>query len=443
MCKEYVRILSGNDVEAYEGQHGYWLVASLYTQSAWPEEKLIVVFRNRKLLLLPEEEDLLPAVAILNEDRHTYYKTDRMIILHFLSSLAWCDGRPVTVIDWTGGGRPFRSARGNLVSTKTSMFRIGYLPDPQDKDTRLALALYREALGLENIAYKFLSFYKIINLKYPASYKVQIKWIDNTIQNLTHADAKKRVEELAAEENDVSKYLYESCRCAIAHAGLEPTVDPESIDDEERLRADLPLIKHIAELLIETEYGVKSRTTVWQEHLYELSGFKEIMGSDLIARLKKSSEIIEKIPVPDLVSIRLFGKSQYPPFEQMKVNPLDTKEGIVHLECFSQDRHILFILELNFPDERLGIDPIDGIIIKDDGSPEAAEDAAETQRFVAEYLANGILEIWEPVQDKCLGWCDPFIPENINLGATIQNFNQAEKEWREEAEHRRQSADER
>ena len=58
-----------------------------------------------------------------------------------------------------------------------------------------------------------------------------------------------------------------SCRCAVAHARTNPTVDPENWDDMERLSKDLPLIRAMAAHVIEKELNVKSQHTVWAEHL--------------------------------------------------------------------------------------------------------------------------------------------------------------------------------
>ena len=59
-----------------------------------------------------------------------------------------------------------------------------YLPEPSDKKARLAIALHREALGLEqnNLPYAFLGFTKILNLG--GDGKKQIEWINSEIGKL-------------------------------------------------------------------------------------------------------------------------------------------------------------------------------------------------------------------------------------------------------------------
>ena len=207
---EYTRILFGKEADEYERQHGYWLTASLKSMIAWPQERAIAIFRGRKLLLLPGDVNVLPAVALLNENSAVMNEGDRLILLHFLGSLAWCDRNPIDIISMSGGGRPFRHASSGQLSTSAARFRIGYLPDPMDKDTRLALSLFREALGLDHLAYKFLSFYKIINLRFPQGRKNQIQWIRNSLVKLSDSDATARANDIRSTQGDVAEYLYEN-----------------------------------------------------------------------------------------------------------------------------------------------------------------------------------------------------------------------------------------
>jgi hypothetical protein len=65
-----------------------------------------------------------------------------------------------------------------------------------------------------------------------------------------------RVRTLGATQPDVPKYLYESGRCAVAHAYADPIVDPDDVSDLRRLSEDLYIVKEIAEYLIETELKV-------------------------------------------------------------------------------------------------------------------------------------------------------------------------------------------
>jgi hypothetical protein len=51
------------------------------------------------------------------------------------------------------------------------------------------------------------------------------------------------------------------------------------------------MVKALAEHFIEQEFGVKSDTTVYSEHLYELAGLAEFFGPILVGRIKAGEEV--------------------------------------------------------------------------------------------------------------------------------------------------------
>lgn len=81
-------------------------------------------------------------------------------------------------------------------------------------------------------------------------------WINKTIPLLTDSKAKERISQLASKEEDIGAYLYESGRCAVAHASVDPVVDPDNPNDFLRLSADMPVARALAEYLMENELGL-------------------------------------------------------------------------------------------------------------------------------------------------------------------------------------------
>lgn len=82
-----------------------------------------------------------------------------------------------------------------------------------------------------------------------------VEGIRTSLQKVDDKDALKRIEELTAVGvSDVPQYLYESGRCAVAHAFSDPVVDPDDVTDLRRLSIDM--IRSIAEHLIEHELKV-------------------------------------------------------------------------------------------------------------------------------------------------------------------------------------------
>jgi hypothetical protein len=262
---------------------GNWVVANLDSGVPWPTKLVKITFRDRALFLLPPTSTPLPEGAPM-QSNETYpciairlnpgeqYDNGMLIISHYLSSLAWVDRKGARVEYWSGGNLPRPMGGRPRHPTYTQEFYRPYLPDTTEQRARWALAFYREGLSLNHVAYQCLSFFKILNI-FLSTGSRQKDWINAHIADVSDAEAKKRISAIQSQHGDVGEYLYSSGRCAIAHAGEAPTADPENPTDIRRLGEDLPLVRALAEVAIEKEFGIKSSATVYREHLYELEGF--------------------------------------------------------------------------------------------------------------------------------------------------------------------------
>ena len=305
------------------------------------------------------------------------------------------------------------------------------------------MAFYREGLSLEqsNIAYATLSFFKILNIVAP-TYDKQKTWINGNIQNFgtsnyTKHEVDRRCAELRATGvSDIGKYLYVSCRCAVAHAGTTPTVDPESPEDLERLFKDLPLIRAMAAHVIEHELGIKSLSTIYREHLYELAGFKPIFGGDLIAKVIQGNmpRELENIDLPTM-NVEIRGKAPYGPLTNMLPIAAGYEIGMIGLVLQSPDKRGRISFKLDFSKERLHFELSDDLEYRDDGTAEAAEFVAEINRFFRDYFANGRLHIYDADTGALISRKDFFLPMNVML-----DFEASEREiahWKRVAAQRR------
>ena len=253
----------------------------------------------------------------------------------------------------------------------------------------------------------------------------QKNWINATIDKLKDHQALTRLKMLKSEGEDVGQYLYQSGRCAVAHAFDEPLVDPEDSKDLERLTRDLPVIKALAEYLIECELGVKSRHTIWREHLYELDGFRYILGQQIVQDLKDNRNVsIKDIPSLPQISLRLRDKPIMQAFEKLIPEVVDVKDGHVVLRCKSCDGLTELFIILNFPNERLEHDPEIMIRLKDNGSARAIRNVQDYLQLIRGLLLNGQLEIWDSHQNALLGRCDPNIPVNIDLRRSLASLDE-------------------
>lgn len=237
------------------------------------------------------------------------------------------------------------------------------------------MALFREAQNVDNLHYRFLSYYKIINILHkrgrPHPQKggpAQVTWINQTLPLLQNHDAKKRLQEVQSQIADMGNYLYESGRCAIAHAFGNPVADPDDPHDTMRLSKDLPLVAALADYAIENEFGVKSATAIRKEHLYELVGFHTIFGPDVSTKLKAGQQIdFTAIPELPRLTIRATRDHETAEFTSLAAKPFAVDSGHVRLRLASPDGLVVVRLVLAFPAERIGFAPYEDVECFDDG----------------------------------------------------------------------------
>lgn len=328
MEPRYIRIGSTEEAEAYRKQSGNWTVANVRQSIGWTHKPITTDYDGRTFLLLPEDEQDLPAIVMLGE-----HAACRRAILKFVSALAWSRGGSVAVESWSGGSQIFRTRKQPMFRQITAQpFYVDYLPHPSDPKQQLVLALFHEGQTLIHVhtAYSFLSFYKIVNLVSGTSGLAQMEWINARVPKMDHYRVKGRLAELQKTEEDIGKYVYQSCRCAIAHAGdpRNPVIDPHDLDNERRLSSDLPLIITLSEIALE-EMGIKTSQSVYEEHRYELSGFEQCFTTEFVQTLKAGGTPTNgNMRLPKRISLRMWGHSHYPPFEDMTPDSVAGTNGV-------------------------------------------------------------------------------------------------------------------
>lgn len=242
---------------------GDWLNLKVDGSAAWPNEETKITFGGCELVLLPatrktEQSAHVNLSKISDEEAFT-------VVNRFLSILSWCDGVPMEVDDGVICGRtwnPMPISRDMNRSVGSCAFGYPFYRDiATDNKVTLALALYREARTINSIPYAFLGYYKILNIWWSdrtdrkSKMNELVEGIRDILPKLTDRYVTGRINCLSQSENDIPRYLHDSCRCAVAHANVAPTVDPDNWSDIKRLAADLEIIRAVAEHLIE-EKGV-------------------------------------------------------------------------------------------------------------------------------------------------------------------------------------------
>lgn len=322
-----------------------------------------------------------------------------------------------------GGGYPIRCKDTKFIKYTSKFFRITYIPTNLTNNQQLALALFREADGLSHYhyGYSFLSYYKIINLVKKNGEK-QTKWIRNNLNDLKDI-ALTRADELKNDGENIENYLFVSCRCALAHAGVDPTVNPDDVNDSVRLYKDLPLIRHLAKKMIESHFAIKTDSAVYHEHLYELFGFKQLLGTDLIAEILANDAVNRgKIKIDKKISIRQWCDKRYGVFESLNLRTKKIKNGVIFFECVNDDLTFKIALIIDLNDERIFLEVEDAIFDSNDEKT-LIKHKIDWNNFFRDLICNGQLEIFAKDDNQFLGRKDANFLKNIDIGRTVESLN--------------------
>lgn len=394
-----------------------------------PRDYLKTDYGGFTLHIKPGHEDEVGGISVFLENRHEPHRA-QLAINRFLSAMAWKEGSPfVTLGGVIGGARPAdkdnprfnwregRILRGGIIST----FDFEQLQDPPEDRQKLALALYREGLNSNNDFYRFLSFFKILNIGYANGHE-QANWINVNHNNVWSHMAQTRLQELQKTVPDVGLYLLRKGRDAIAHTFSQPILDPDLPTDREDVRRNTYLMEGLAQTFIQEELGVPSQRKIWAEHLYELEGFKSIFGDALVKRLK----LKENVPLTDFPSIPALtlNLKEQPPYEclnALRFRIHACRNGVVLLATDIKIQPTQVLLQLNFPDEQLELLlPRFGINSR---APGYTKDlAASCYRFLIGYFGNGCLQVFDSATGLRLSYKLAFLPLNVDPHATIESL---------------------
>lgn len=439
---ERSRIANSVISEFRNSQPCFFMTMRLKGVFPWPGEFTKLRLLDRDWLLWPKTAWDRPGIVIIS--RTSDGNEEATLAMRFLSAFSWVHGCAIEDEGyWIVGSHPNSCLRDEadpdpfLKSNQFLIDEYDYLPFPIDDKAQLALALYREAACIQQPAYKFLSLYKILNIVLPdgRSGVAQIDWINSNISKITGHTACERLRDLRTNHSDIGNYLYTQGRCAVAHAYVDPIASPDRPQDRRRLFQDMPLIKALAELMIEEHFLVESRSTIWRKHRYELAGFKKRLGEELVEQIVNGydfndhGQLIGNLIIERLqpLSVRLRGNIDRP-LENLVPKIKHYSEGKILLECVCKESGATASLGLNFNAERLDFDIEGSFSVPDRGDFVSAQRIATLYLFLRKLIANGVLEVWS--NGEQLGRKDPYIPENIDMAHTLNNYEELISHYR-------------
>jgi len=238
----------------------YWLGKGISGGACWPKEKTTIKFAGYDFILYPATINTEQSIHVEIAGKMSAIE-GWTLMNRFLSVLSWCDDQGMELIEGVGASNVIPAPIPRMSRIIGSSFVFLFNRDiPEDQKVRLALALYREGLIVNSVPFSFLSYFKILNIfwndKFFKDKNELIEGIRSMIPEIKDKLALERLKKLSETESDIPKYLYESGRCAIAHAYSNPIIDPDDEAHLVRLSWDILIIKDIAAYLIEHKLGV-------------------------------------------------------------------------------------------------------------------------------------------------------------------------------------------
>ena len=406
-----------------------WLVMAFDSDEQDPRDYLKTEYGGLTLHIKPGHRDDVSRVATFLED-NTKYAEAHLIINRFLSAMAWKEGKAFVSLGAIAGGalpserdKPrFNYGEGRVFRYAViSRFDFEHLQNPPNDKQKLALALYREGLNSYSYDvqfYRFLSFFKILNIKLEKG-KEHVAWINGNVGKVWNFRAQERLAELQRTQADIGDYLWRQGRNAIAHAYAEPILDPDLPTDRAAATRDADLMQSLAEVFIQEEMGVPSQRKIWQEHLYELEGFRRLFGDNLVARLKaKENVLLADFPRIPPLTLNLKEQTPYECLTALPFRAAACKEGTVFLVTDPNAQSMAVVLALNFPGESLEL-VLSNFTVNQRQEKYTKAVAACYYRFLIEYFCNGYLQVFNAETGERLTYKTAFLPANIDVGAMV------------------------
>jgi hypothetical protein len=414
----YVPHIFGEEVERKLTARKGWLTAGVASSIPWPSSDVCVVYAGDEYFLRGKEragKPSPPCITIACEKDGQDEAISK--IYRFTSILSWFLGGYVDVSGYVSGSVPILYGSQNVYSSMgivgSRSFNCNHLPVIEQENVRKALAFWREGQRLVEIhnSYAFLSYFKVIESQFSDG-RTRRDWITANIDRLTDRAAK-RVAELRAQGIDVSDHIYESGRCAIAHASLnDEIVDPDIPADRRRLSADLVMIEELARVYIRDELKIPDSRSLYQKR-DRLEPWASLISPVTLDILKNGG-------APDdisgltgrIVSIGLWPDGPISGLERLNMQVDAIENGIVRIVLINERKTILLVFFLDYPRGQVHMNLKFGGLLNRDNKPNE-NDVRAYATFFYNVCANRIAELTcedrEPVE------CEVVIPVNMMM----------------------------
>jgi len=436
MRTPYTPHIFGDQVAEKLAARRGWLTAGVASSITWPSLDVCIEYAGDEYFLRGSELDGKPSppgITIACERNDSDDAISK--IYRFTSILSWYMGGYVDVSGYIWGSHPclygdLRTVFSTLGIAGEKSFNCNYLPVIEDDNTRKALAFWREGQRLESVhtSYSFLSFYKVIECQF-SNAKKKVTWIEQAIDKLTDRAAK-RVADLRSDKIDVSRHLFESGRCAVAHASFEgKIVDPDIPADRRRLSDDLIVMEELARMYIREELETPDFRSMYRDR-DRLAVWASLLPAETITALSRGNTPPNCESLQGLkVSICLWPDGSVSGLEDMLMHVDGIDKGVVQVSLLNQRKTVLLVFLFDFKSGKAHTNLEVGGLIYGDEKPNE-DDVRAYATFFYNVVANGIAELWhgdlEPIE------CEVVIPVNIISRAPKEAIEEAVERFKSE-----------
>jgi hypothetical protein len=413
----------GADAEAHYATARGWLTAACISSIPWPEEDVRVTYDGDEYFLRGVRErgghKNGPAITM----RCSTDQANEVIakVYRFASILGWFKRGYVDVSGYITGSHPSLYSEPHRFATVLAGgphgFECNYLPLIREDKTRRALAFWREGSRLRHLhsGYAFLSFFKVLESQFDKT-SDRIDWMTATIPKLD-GNAAKRVQEISTECGDVGKHIYESGRCAIAHAQFsDGRGDPDVPEDRTRLAKDLVVIEELARIYIADVLQVPDEMMVYRtrDRLEPLSAF---VPASALSTLRAKEHVSRRHVGLNRLSVGIahWPHAPVPELSRLTLRVIEVRAGWVLVQATNDSGSIRLAFELDFPSGRAHVN-VERSSYRLPRAGEAPDDAIAVVQFRKQVIGNGQMELWLP--DGGRMDFEVVIPVNIDIGGT-------------------------
>lgn len=432
MQTHYVPHIFGEEVELRLRNRLGWLTAGVASSIPWPSSDVCIEYSGEEYFLRGSEREGKPSppcITIACNDR-TEVDVALGKIYRFTSILSWFEGGYVDVSGHIWGTRPAlygsRTVYSSMGIAGEKSFNCNHMPLVEDENIRKALAFWREGQRLNEVhhSYAFLSYFKVIESQFTDG-RSRRKWITSRIDQLT-GRAGKRVAELRELGRDVSEHLFESGRCAIAHASLDgEIIDPDVPADRQRLTADLVIMEELAQAYIRDELKVPDSRTLYRTR-NRLAPWNQLLPPGTIDSLRKGNEPADiSVLSGQRVAIGLWPDGPVTGLEKMTMNVDSLENGVIKIVLSNERKTIQLVFYLDYRSGLAHVNLEEGGLLFSNNKPDEI-DVRAYATFFYKVFGNGIAELilleYEPID------CEVVIPVNMMLNMSVEEAIESQVE---------------